>query len=31
MGPKIKIFLDLLKNLRTSQFEGVEYESDIGV
>ena len=27
-GAKIKISLDLVENLRTSQFEGDEYESD---
>ena len=29
--PKIKISLDLLKNLHTSQFEGAEYESDFSI
>ena len=29
-GAKIKISSDLLKNVCTSQFEGAEYESDIG-
>ena len=29
--PKIKISLDLLKNLQTSQFEGAEYESDFSI
>ena len=30
-SPKIKIWLDLLENLHTGQFEGAEYESDIGI
>ena len=30
-GAKIKISSDLLENVYTSQFEGAEYESDIGV
>ena len=29
-GAKIKMSFDLLENVYTSQFEGAEYESDIG-
>ena len=30
-GPKMKILLDLLENLHTSQFEDTEYEFEIDV
>ena len=30
-GSKIKILLDILDNLHTSQLEGAEYESSIGI
>ena len=30
-GPNIKISLDLLENLHTSQFQGAKRDSDIGI